>query len=150
MGCLKRAVGCIGAVIGLFVLAFVGMAFFAGSQAKGIRNQLTPGLTVEQVVERADGWLSCHAYAGPPEKRVVDFEVRGARYGVPFSETQHAFQSRAAMVSALRKEMEGLGIPWKMTFGYITITPRRIYFDVEFSSDGKVTKVSETRWSVLD
>jgi len=54
------------------------------------------------------------------------------------------------MAQALAAELGRHNVEWRMTFGYVTIIPKRIYFDVVFSPDGRVRRVSETRWGKLD
>lgn len=54
------------------------------------------------------------------------------------------------MAKALAAEVGRYDVEWRMTFGYITIIPKRIYFDVDLSPDGRVKRVSEVRWGRLD
>jgi hypothetical protein len=149
-GCLGRALGCIGIAAALMVLSIVSLAVLPGWEARRIRESIAPGMSMEEVIERAGHWLSCRAYAGPPDKRIVDLEVWPSRFGEPLSSTQQSFASKAEMARALADEMKSHGVPWRMTFGYITLVPKRIYFDVDFSKDGRVERVSDTRWGGLN
>jgi hypothetical protein len=149
-GCLRRFLGCLGTAFVLLLASLVALAVLPGRQGRAVRDSVKPGMSVEEVVPLARGWLSCRAYAGPPEKRTVEIEVWPTRYGPPFSETHRDFATSDEMARALRAEMGNQGGPWKMSFGYITMSPNRIYFDVEFSPDGRVTRVSETRWGTIN
>ncbi len=146
-----RRRGCLGIAQALLVVALGAVFFLAGSKTKLIRSTITPGMSVEDVVERAGGWLICTAiYAEPRDKGIVTFQVRATGYRLPGSEVEPTFETRREMARALAAEMAQRHVEWRLTFGYITMTPRRIYFDVEFSSDGRVMNVSETRWGTLD
>ena len=39
---------------------------------------------------------------------------------------------------------------WSLRVGYITMSPRRMYFTVEFGADGRVASVSDVEWGRLD
>ena len=54
------------------------------------------------------------------------------------------------MANALSAEMKQHGLEWKLTFGYTTMIPRRVYFDVVFSPEGRVRNVSGIYWGELD
>jgi hypothetical protein len=54
------------------------------------------------------------------------------------------------MASALAAEMRKRDTEWRMTFGYTTMGPKRVFFDVILSVDGRVTAVSAIRWWRLD
>jgi hypothetical protein len=45
--------------------------------------------------------------------------------------------------------MKKLGGLWSLGIGYVTLSPRRIYFSVEFGSDGRVVSVGEAEWGAL-
>lgn len=146
-GCLVRVFGCLGIGIALAVTLGVVILLLAGGKTRLVRSGIGPGMPAEKVVEHARGWLSCRAYGAiePVEFQVWDTGYRAAGVG-----TEHTFATRQQMARALAAEFGGRHTNWRMTFGYSTITPKRIYFDVEFSPDGRVTKVSETRWGKLD
>ncbi len=146
LGCLVRAAGGLGLVCAVVAAGLL----LPGSQTRRIRSGLAPGMSVEEVTERANGWLYCRAYADAAGTRVVDLLVWPSSYTEVGSETRHAFATRTEMARALAAEMRRHEVEWRMTFGYTTAVPRRIYFDVDFSPDGRVQRVSATRWGPLD
>jgi hypothetical protein len=146
-GCVRRSAGCLAiAIVTLVVVAL----FLPGTETKLVRRTLAPGMSVEEVVERTLGWLSCRASAAPADEPEVHFNVSPRSYRPPLSDEEHTFATSAEMARALAEEMAGHDTEWTLTFGYITMSPRRIYFDVTFSPDGRVVRVSEIRWGVLD
>ncbi|MCU0242105.1 MAG: hypothetical protein MUF51_06750 [Vicinamibacteria bacterium] len=149
-GNVARVLGCLGIVVAVVCCAFVAFILLPGSKTRTIRSGITPGMTVEQVIERAGEWLSCRASAGPAGASVVDLRIWPTSFGSPMTNEQRTFATRAEMARALAAEMGRHKVEWRMTLGYITAVPRRIYFDIDFSSDGRVLRVSPTRWSQLD
>ena len=149
-GCFGRAVGCFGIVSALVVAAIVIVTVLPAWRTRAIRDSIAPGMSTEEVVERARGWLVCRAFAGPPDKRTVDYQVWPTSYGPAWSEAQRTYSTRAEMATALAADMKRHDVAWTMTFGYSTNIPRRLYFDVELSADGRVKRVSDTRWGTLD
>jgi hypothetical protein len=121
-----------------------------GATTRVIRANINPGMSVEEVVSRASGWLTCRASAGPVDKPLIDLQVSPTSFGTPWVESRRVFSTPAEMANALAAEMRQRGTEWKMTFGYSTMGPKRVYFDVIFSADGRVTAVSAIRWGRLD
>jgi hypothetical protein len=149
-GCLRRLLGCLGTGFVLMVAAIIAFAVLPGWQAKSIRNSIKPGMSVAEVVSAGRGWLFCRAHAGPPDRRTKDINVFSTGFTVAPADARRTFASTEEMASALSAEMATETGGWTMTFGYITISPNRIYFDVEFSPDGRVKGVSPTRWGTLN
>jgi hypothetical protein len=149
-GCLGRAVGCFGIAGALLVAALALVVILPVWRIGVIRDTIAPDMAPEVVVERARGWLVCRAFAGPPDKPTVEFHVNTTSYGASSSSTGRTFSTSAEMARALAADMKPYGIAWTMTFGYTTNGPKRMYFDVEFSPDGRVKRISETRWGRLD
>ena len=145
-----RVLGWIGIASAFVFIAVAAGALLAGSKTRLVRSTIAPGMSVEEVVGRAGGWLSCRASAHLGDKRVIEFEVWSTGYRAPGSEAKHTFSTRQEMAKALAAEVGQHHAEWRLTFGYITIIPKRIYFDVEFSPDGRVRRVSDTRWGRLD
>jgi hypothetical protein len=128
----------------------VAVTVLAGSKTRLIRRGISPGMSVEQVVAQARGWLTCRTSAGPADKPLVELQVWPTSFGPPWVEPQRRFSTASEMATALTAEMKPHGSEWTMTFGYTTMIPKRVYFDVMFSPDGRVTRVSEIRWGRLD
>lgn len=149
-GCLGRLVGCVGIVGAFAVAAILAVTVLPGAHARLIRYSIKPGMSVEEVVEVASGWLSCRAYCGPLDKRTVEIQVWPTSYGPPWSEPQRTFSTKAEMARALAADMRRQDAEWTMTFGYTTMIPKRIYFDVDFAAAGRAKRVSATRWGRLD
>jgi hypothetical protein len=148
-GCLSRSLGCFGIACGFVVILGVAVLFLAGGKTRLIRGGIAPGMTVEQVVDNARGWLICQAYGESPEGRPAEYRVWATGYRMLGAENEHTFATRQEMATALGAELGGHS-EWRMTFGYTTLIPKRIYFDVRFSPGGRVTIVSKTRWGLLD
>ena len=150
-GYLGCPVGCFG-IVGVVVVAAVMILTVLPAWRIGvIRDSIALGMSTEEVIERARGWFVCRAFAGPLDKRTFDFEVWSTRYfETPRSGAQRTYSTRAEMARALAADMKRHDVAWTMTFGYTTNTPNRIYFDVEFSADGRVKRVSDTSWGTLN
>jgi hypothetical protein len=148
-GCLGWFLGCFGIAIAFVVILVVAM-LFAGGKTALVRSGIAPGMPVEDVVEHTRGWLSCRAHAERGAIEAVEFQVGETGYTTVDVGTEHTFATRQQMARALAAEFGRRHTNWRMTFGYLTIIPKRIYFDVEFSPDGRVTNVSETRWGRLN
>jgi hypothetical protein len=149
-GCLRRLLGCFGRGLVLMVAAMVALAVLPGWQAKSIRNSIKAGMSVSEVVTLGRGWLFCRAHAGPLDRRTKDIELFHLGLTVQPAGTRRTFASIEEMARALTDEMATETAGWTMTLGYVTIGPNRIYFDVEFSPDGRVKSVSPTRWGTLN
>jgi hypothetical protein len=150
IGCFRRGLGCLG-LAGATILV-VGLAFtvLAGAKTRLIRRTIAPGMSVAEVVDRSAGWLICRARAGREDRPVIVYQVWSTSYGPPWAQEQRTFPTTAGMAQALAAEMGRLDVEWTMTFGYKTIIPRRIYFDVVFIPGGRVGRVSPTYWGRLD
>ena len=146
-GCLGRIFGCLGIAIAFVVTLGMVTLLLAGGKARLVRSSISPGMSVEEVVEQAAGWLSCRAYGALPP---TEFQVWDTGYRASSGGTDHTFATRQEMARSLAAELAGRNTSWRMTLGYTTVIPKRIYFDVEFSPGGRVTAVSETRWGTLD
>lgn len=146
-GFLRRVFGCSGIAIAFVVTLGVITLLLAGGKTRLVRSGISPGMSVEEVVEHARGWLSCRAYGAIQR---TEFHVWETGYRAAGVGTGHTFATRQEMARALAAELAGHRTNWRMTFGYTTVIPKRIYFDVEFSPDGRVTNVSKTRWGTLD
>jgi len=149
MGCFKKGCGCLAGFALLFVGVLIAAGLLSGREARTARSRIHVGMTVQESVDAAGRWTFASAYAGPPDKRLASFTVFPTSYG-PVGSVARRFDSPRQMVEALAAEMKTLGSPWKITFGYVTMAPRRLYFDVEYSPDGKVLSISPTRWGTLD
>jgi hypothetical protein len=149
-GCLRRFLGCLGTGFVLMVGAIVLLAVLPGWHAKSIRNSIKPGMSVSEVVTLGRGWLFCVAHAGPLERRTKDIALFHLGFTVRPADTRRTFATTEEMARALTDEMATETAGWTMTFGYITMSPNRIYFDVEFSPDGRVKTISPTRWGTLN
>jgi hypothetical protein len=147
---LRWVLGCLGAALAVLLAIVVAVALLPGSKARLVRSGIKPGMSVAEVVTHARGWLTCRASADPVNDPAIELQVWPTSFGSPWDEAQRHFSDPSEMADALAAEMKLGGREWKMTFGYITMIPRRIFFDVTFSSEGRVIRVSEVRWSKLD
>jgi hypothetical protein len=146
----RRALGCllilaVGAVVGI-----VGLVALPGSEARAARRAIYPGMSVEQVIERAEGWNSCSVIAGPVAEPIKEVRVVAKAFLVTGEKDGRGFTTSSEMAKALAAEMGQVNSEWRMTLGYLTLLPKRIYFDVTFSREGRVVSVSETSWGRLN
>ncbi len=142
----RRAPGC----LSILVLGIVGLVTLPGSTARAARRSIEPGMSVEQVIERSEGWNSCSVTAGPEAEPVRSVRVAARAFLVTGEKEGRGFPGSAEMAKALAAEMRQVNSEWRMTLGYLTVLPKRIYFDVTFSPDGRVVRVSETSWGRLN
>ena len=149
-GCWSRILGCAGMVLALFVLIILALIVLPGRHAKSIQRRIEPGMTLLETVEKAEGWLSCTAYAGPANNRSGKIQVWPKQFSSPGMDTPQKFNSEQDMTHALAAELSQHQTGWTLQFGYITLIPKRMYFDVAFTQDGYVKAVSDVRWGLLD
>ncbi len=102
--------------------------------------RIHPGMSVEEVFERAQPWSLAQAWAGPSGKRVASFWVGSTAYGVTGSDERRAFDSPAAMARGLAAEMQAHHVDWTLSLGYVSGLPRRQYVTILFGPDGRVKK----------
>lgn len=138
-GCRKWALGCTAAAVLVFVGITAMNIVLPGMHVRAMRSGIRPGMSVAEVVEHTRGWLSCRTYVGPRESPLHQVACGSAELEGP-----------GEMARALTDDMKAHGLPWTMTLGYTTWGPRRVFFDVHFSADGRVERVSEVRPGRLD
>ena len=146
----RRTLGCVALISCGIVAAMAIVILLTGATTRVIRANIRPGMAVQEVITRASGWLTCRVSAGPVDKPLIDLQVRPTSFGTPWVQPQRVFSTPAEMANGLATEMARCRTEWKMTFGYTTMGPKRAYFDVIFSAEGRVTTVSAMRWGRLD
>lgn len=148
-GCLARLLGCLGVALGCIVVFVVLFNILPGWDAGAKRNAVRPGMTPSQVLVIAQGWLSCQASVNPASGNAKRLSLWPSR--LMFASGEIIPTSGVEELGrALEDEMKRTQGPWTLSFGYLTIIPRRIYFTVEFGPDGRVARVGEPRWGTLD
>ena len=142
-GCLPSGgIGCL-TVLGLLVLLQLPMVT-KGCMA---RRAVKVGMSPAQVLEVAGGYFIAQAWPGGPGP---DVRMQVSRQSVVVDGQQHSFAGRAELGQFLEEQFRSSGRPWSLSFGYITMVPRRQYFTVEFGPDARVRSVSELRAGQLD
>ena len=128
----RKLVGCL-VPLALLIAFVVGVAVLPGTEARSKRERIEPGMTASQVLEVARGWF--YANLTPLQ------EGEGASpLGLTPARTDSELERVTRLVS---EEMAKAPVGWKLTFGYITLSPRRAYFSVELDRNGRVVEVSD-------
>jgi hypothetical protein len=142
-GCLPSGgIGCL-TVLALLVLLQLPML------TKGCRARaaVQVGMSPAQVLEVAGDYFIAQAWPSGPGPEV---QMHVGRLGVNVDGQQHSFTSQAETGQFLEQQFRSSGRAWSVSFGYITLVPRRQYFTVEFGPDGRVRSVSGLRGGQLD
>jgi len=132
-------------VAAFLVFAVVYGLFTLGETSRRVekvRSSLHPGMTASQVLQNTTGWFMFYAAALDPErtdKEVALTSFHEGRY-LHSLEPPGEWLTEAELLDRIRK-MAGGG-QWKFVFTYRGSSPARYSFDVVFSPEGKVVKVS--------
>ena len=70
-------------------------------------------------------------------------EIKSQRVDVTETKESLTFAGVAELGQFVSKEMDESPGRWVMVFGFITMSPKRIYFSVEFGPDGRVLRKAE-------
>ena len=112
-----------------------------------IRNRsVQRGITVAEVLEITRGCFVCSMSPTPPREGARSLRLSSREVvtlGDGGSQSVSGFEEAARVVS---DEMARSPGSWSLLVGYITMSPRRMYFTVEFGVDGRVSSVSDVEW----
>jgi hypothetical protein len=126
-------------VVGLVVLLVV----LPGTKSRIKMSRIQTGMTVSEVLEIGQPWLICRLKSMEPRPGARSMELRPQRVEVPETKASFTFASVAELGQFVSKEMDKAPGRWIMVFGFITMSPQRIYFSIEFGPDGRVVRKAE-------
>ena len=121
-----------------------------------MQRAIRPGMTAPEVLAITRGWLFCtgHRAGDSPEDsiRIRGYKGRcritsGSSVDATVEET---FDSFDALAEGLDRRLRSKPGQWTFGFGFLTMIPKRIYFDVTFGPDARVVSVSEVEWGRLN
>ena len=145
-GCLRRGVGCL-----VLLVAFVVVVFLSTGLQTRIRNwSVQPGMTVAEVLKITRGCLVCMMSPTPPREAARSMRLSLTEVVTLDGGGSQSVSGSEEAARVVNDEMARSAGSWSLRVGYITMSPRRMYFTVEFGADGRVASVSDVEWGRLD